>query len=347
MSKFIKEGAYGCVYRPGVNGDGKPTSSKYISKIQYNRDRTEQEPEIGKRLREKIPYYENYFAPALETCPAKIASIKKSELTKCNALSKPNQLETARSSREFVSIKIKYIGSDTLEENLNKHMKKSPTTFMEHMVDTHIYLANAVEELVKQQIIHHDIKENNIIYSKSKHAPILIDFGVAFQLNQLYKEDALRSVFFSKHTNYPPWCPETFCIASIIEKRNWEQRKIKSSELKEHMDIYFNENPIVNSELGDDEKKKYKQQWMVFLEPMNGVQGKRVVEMWLKHWNTWDMYSVNVMYYTFMYKFKLETRSEAYRTYLKSQIFGVPSKRDDPEATYKRLTKMVKESRSR
>ena len=83
MSKFLNEGAYGCVYRPGVQCNGKKMSNKYISKIQKKKGRTENEPIIGKKLKDTIPYYERYFAPAIDSCPVNLSYINQKERNKC------------------------------------------------------------------------------------------------------------------------------------------------------------------------------------------------------------------------------------------------------------------------
>ena len=45
---FFKEGAFGCVFRPGINCLGKTEEMKYITKIQMDENTSENEINIGK-----------------------------------------------------------------------------------------------------------------------------------------------------------------------------------------------------------------------------------------------------------------------------------------------------------
>ena len=69
-TKFMKEGSYGCVYKPGLKCDGTSygPNSKIISKIIKKQPRSEKEPEIGQLLKTRLPYYDRYFSPAVDSC---------------------------------------------------------------------------------------------------------------------------------------------------------------------------------------------------------------------------------------------------------------------------------------
>ena len=247
---MIDEGAYGCVFRPGIKcGDGAIDSSNYISKIQKKKERTMNEPVIGKRITEKIKHSSRYFAPALSVCDATMTKINKNELGKCKAI------RDKKREDEFVSIKIKYVGKDNLDDNMVKHQKKDRGSFLLHMMDTHQYLVEAIAELEKEKIVHHDIKSNNVMYSDSQNVPIIIDFGVSFQLKDLYKEDTLQDIFFTAYEKYPPWCFEITLIAAIIKVPGWETEKIDLGSMYDHLSVFIKENPIMILLLGPPQQQ--------------------------------------------------------------------------------------------
>lgn len=331
MSELISEGAYGCVYRPGIKCDGTIQKKSVLSKIQKKKARTENEPIIGEKIK-TIPHYERYFAPAEDVCKAILTTISKTEIQKCSVLKKKDPQD------EFVTVKVRYIGKDTLGANLMKHASVDPTRFYEHILDTHSYLASAIEELIKVRIVHHDLKLNNVMYSDTKHVPIIIDFGVSFQIDDLYNTETLKTIFFSHYEKYPPWCLEVMCISRVLEEEKWETKKLNASNLQTIVDRFFKTNPLCEG-VSQTVLNKYRTKWKAYINQMDKKAGKTVLKMLLTHWNTWDMYSVNAMY------FMLATASDpklpkTYQEYLISQLFCLPSERHSPSKTMENIEKI-------
>ena len=340
MAKKIDEGTYGCIFRPGINCDGTANSDKYISKIQLKMERTMNEPIIGKLITDKIKHASRYFAPALSVCKATLTKINKNELGKCEAI------KFKKATDEFVSIKVKYVGKDNLEENMDKHQVKDKVSFLLHMMDTHQYLAEAISELEKQQIVHHDIKSNNVMYSDSQNVPIIIDFGVSFQLKDLYKEEALQDIFFSAYEKYPPWCLEITFIAAIIKDPGWETKKVDLKILGKHLSTFIEKNPVISLITNSVEHQTgMERSWTNYLKTFENDTGKIAVNRLLETWNTWDLYSIHVMFISFMHTGKWLKRRhhpcvKPYINYVISQIQLVPKERDDPATTVEKIEKI-------
>ena len=238
MSKFLNQGSYGCIFKPGVKCDGTPSNSKYLSKIQKKKPRTENEPIIGRRIRETVENHERYYAPALEVCKANISMINPSEVKKCKVM----ENETSNVAEEFVSIKMRYIGNETLGDNLDKHYQKSPETFLAHLKDIERYLGAAVKELVRIEVVHNDLKLNNVMYSKEWKVPIIIDFGMAYEMKTLYSGNQMNTVFFTHYEKYPPWCLEKLYIGVVVKTANWENKNVEVDSLKKITNTFFKEN---------------------------------------------------------------------------------------------------------
>ena len=65
-NKKISEGAYGCIFKPGYQCNGKVINSdKYITKIQRKPETSNKEAEISQIVR-KIDHYTDFFSPILE-----------------------------------------------------------------------------------------------------------------------------------------------------------------------------------------------------------------------------------------------------------------------------------------
>jgi len=333
MSKIIDQGTYGCIYRPGITCNGNVDSKKYVSKIQKKKERTENEPILGKLITDNIRFSERHFAPALSVCDANLTKINKHELGKCKVIRENNPND------EFVSIKVKYVGKYNLGENMETHQRKDFSSFLLHMLDSHQYLVEAIGELEKEEIIHHDIKSNNVMYSDSQNVPIIIDFGVSFQLRDLFVEEKIQDIFFLAYEKYPPWCLEITFIAAIIKVADWGSQPVNIKTLVKHLSVYCAESPLMK--VIKTEVRPFKSNWEKYLNTFSNDTGKVAVNKLLVKWNTWDLYSINVMYVDFMKSVGwLELNHicvTPYIDYVFSQILCIPPERDDPATTIQKL----------
>ena len=83
-NKKISEGAYGCIFKPGYQCNGKViTSDKYITKIQRKAETSNKEATISELVR-KINHYEDFFSPIIEApCTIDLATIEDDEIKTC------------------------------------------------------------------------------------------------------------------------------------------------------------------------------------------------------------------------------------------------------------------------
>lgn len=339
MSEMMAQGAYGCIYRPGLKCNGKFDSTKYISKIQKKKERTMNEPILGKMISEKIKFSERHFAPALSVCDADLTRINKQELGKCKVI------QNSKSGDEFVNIKVKYVGKYDLGDNMKIHQKKDHSTFLLHLLDSHQYLVEAIAELEKEKIVHHDIKSNNVMYSDSQNVPIIIDFGVSFQLKELHVEENIQDIFFTAYEKYPPWCLEITFIAAIIQEPDWAKRQVDVKTLLELLSEYSENNPIMKT-IPTTSKSiiEFKTNWENYIKTFSNDTGKKVVNKLLSQWNTWDVFSIHVMYVDFMKTagwLHLDHKCTApYIDYVFSQVLSIPPERDDPTTTIQKIDRL-------
>ena len=347
QSKFMKEGSYGCIYKPGLKCDGTSfaSNSNIISKIKKKQLRSDKEPEIGNILKTHIPYYERYFSPALENCKIELSKIKKTERQKCNMFQK----HTSDEQPEYISMKMTYVGKNTFGENMDVHYENSPQSFWVHLKDSYEYLLCALEELENLHMVHYDIKETNIFYSDTKNVPILIDFGNAFQTSDLYSGSNLLSIFSLNPLENIDWprCLEVYCIANIVHgQSDWESKRVKLNVLQTQVETFFDTNSMIalteemmgslnqNMKMGLKTVSQYKQKWIQYIQSWKGKLGKTVVNDLLNHWNTWDMHSLHMMYLGFMYKYRLykNPNNSYYIAYLADQLWNIPNNRNNAES---------------
>ena len=209
---LLQQGTYGCVYYPGFTCKGKIQKIKYISKLQKNNETLSNELEIGERIR-KIKNYKNYFAPILSDCQVAVSKLQTKypqQIGQCKVVS---DAQKKSSQSEFQLNKIRYILGEDLEDTFDKkNLATNPQPFL---LDTYNYLSKSLQKLKKENILHYDLKANNIMYDKESEIPIIIDFGLSVPLDKIIPtapDPELLSHYFFDDYKYNYWCLEPIFI---------------------------------------------------------------------------------------------------------------------------------------
>ena len=179
---IIGQGTYGCVYRPNIDCKTKQIgSNEYLSKMQRKDKTSKNEIIIGKiitSLPEQI--YNNRFAPILESCPIEIGKMEEGKYSTCKMIV---QGKDKIKKTGLLSNKLQYVGKQTLGDYLESELttKQNTKQYIRKVAETHIYLLKSLETLNQIDVIHLDLKHNNIMYDDRKGVPIIIDFGLSYQ----------------------------------------------------------------------------------------------------------------------------------------------------------------------
>ena len=176
---LLSQGSYGCIFQPNLSCKGNIGSSSFITKIQKEKSSSNRETTIGKKI-QNIKHYSHYFAPILNTCTISLGTVENDEIKKCDFIN--------NTSKKFISNKIKYVGKNTLDDYLLAVYQHSPATFLKTLIHTYLDLLKSLSLLLENNIIHMDLKENNIMIDEHLEKPIIIDFGLSFDKNDLLHE---------------------------------------------------------------------------------------------------------------------------------------------------------------
>ncbi len=84
---LIAEGSYGCVFYPGLNCRGHVDTPNYVTKLQVNKQSTQNEWTVSQKVK-NIPGYAKYFAPILKQCRVRVSKDKAAEVSQCGVLRK-------------------------------------------------------------------------------------------------------------------------------------------------------------------------------------------------------------------------------------------------------------------
>ena len=305
--KLINQGTFGCVFRPGLKcGTKTIDSDQYITKVQVDSAEVNRETELGKIIT-KIPKYQYRFAPIIESCPIDISTIGSTEIKKCEVITNSTDEKTRA---RFVSNRIKYAGKNTLGDYLgnllttSNHslMSKNVGAYFTKIIDSHIYLLQSLQLLVNQSIVHYDLKENNIMYDDINQTPIIIDFGLSFQINKL-TEANYADAFYTLYAQYSCWCIEITLLCYItkrIYKNKTESpksliKKAAIDEIKEHISSYLMENEGVKQFITEKEKELFKIKIVKFVNSFHQKTWKQFMDALINTHKTWDNYALSVI----------------------------------------------------
>ena len=307
--KFIGQGAYGCVFRPFIQckRNNKPTNLQYISKIQKNTIDIQREVEYGSLIK-NIPLHRMFFAPIVDICPVDISVIPNSEVKKCDIFTKHTHIDK---NTEFISSKIRFAGKNgitqylfSISKNINKVIRKI-LTFHNHILKA-ILLLHTLES----PIIHNDIKDGNVMYDDKYGNPILIDFGLSYQIKDITPDNA--AVIFYTYEYYTPWCFDITLLSFIsreIIRGNLDNFSVNITTndidiMRGLLSKFINGNEIFRPDIhiiSNEEVDIFRQQYGIFLESFINKTWKSMFDELVNNALTWDNYGVSTMFLIILY----------------------------------------------
>ena len=335
---FINQGTYGCIFRPAINCKGNLLKSSFITKIQSEKETSDKESKIGYKIK-KIKGYSKYFAPILKTCNISIGNIKNDEIKKCDFID--------NKTTKIISNKMKYVGDKTLFDFLLSILEETPNKINDTIFDCYLHLLEGIELLHENNIIHYDLKENNIMYDEEKNLPIIIDFGLSFENSNLHKYKHLLNAFYVYGPDYKPWCFEIHIISFIL--RNIDEsdidQQISLSFLNKVIDDFLVKNTIFKYFKESDRYKQYRNTLKDFLNQYSELSYSDLISELIKYNYSWDNYSLAMIFFYFIYKTNIHTNNMKHLLKLLNEIiFSIPDKRFTIKETIERVTDIYDES---
>jgi len=323
-AKLIASGTYGCIYENAIckeEEEEKDDIVPFITKIQdpHKSDIMDDEIKIGQRI-QSIFSYEYRFAPIIKKCNVNWTEIA-SSVNECPILRKSTH------PMQYVSTKVRDLGrNNTLEQYFDKIRLLLPTDVFERkIISTYNYLKESLSELHTAGIVHHDLKENNILMDAVNNVPVIIDFGLSFFIDKDKNKDTCKRNFIFEQYDF--WCLDTY-IASYICQFNTPI----NPELV--IDKYFQNNSVFSSASSSASSSSSAQQLAdayfstdeinifraLCVERVNKYKNTTIDE-WIvpnivKHW---DMYSLSVIF-LFLIRPYSEFRNTTFIRDLKQEI---------------------------
>lgn len=283
--KLLGQGGYGCVYWPEIKCNGVKGSTKFITKIQKNNSSAANEFFIGEKIK-KIKKYNNYFKPVISKCDISLKSIESDITETCDIIN--NNIEN------YIAMKIKYIKFT----NFDEYFINSKTLIL-NIILTYSYLVNSLHLLYKEKIIHYDLKMDNILIHNN--TPLIIDFGISIYYTNI-NESNYKDYFYVYAPEYYPWCFEIQVISYIVNYSDL-QDLFTFDNIKLLSDNYIEKNPIFKY-FTKGFANNYKNSLINYLKKYSNKSNNLVIKELLKTKETWDLYSLSILYLKLIYTLK-------------------------------------------
>jgi len=287
------EGGYGCIFNPALNKKGKEMiGSKYASKIQKYDESAINEINIGKIII-KIEGYLNHFSPVLYHSKIMISRSKTNLLNKCSILKKKEQ-------STYVNMKMMWQAGGPFVDFIVS--QKNSKEVMNHLILSYNHLLRSIKILIENEVLHYDIKGNNILLQENLKLPILIDFGLSINMKKLLKADVkmktLKYYFYVFAPDYFLWPLEVHYISYLLnendEPTEEDMKDIAKKCVENNKALYKNFSPSF--------LKQYENECAKTLIEYNKNKDKlSIIKELLQYWITWDNYSLSIMYLRFLY----------------------------------------------
>ncbi len=163
----------------------------------------------------------------------------------------------------------------------------TPKTFIFHVLDTYSYLLNSLLLLNSINVCFYNVSAENIVIDKN-FKPILQNFDLCLNF-----DCHLRFSEIMKHTTDYTHKPfEVHVLFYLIMKQN----ETLTEEMIQKICSVYIQNSAVFSLLQEDNKKKYRDECVDFLQQYKEKPRDVIILDVLRYVNTWDNYSCSVIY---------------------------------------------------
>lgn len=368
-SNLLNQGGYGCVYYPAVkcNEDSDIDQEKYVSKLQVLNKSAVNEVMISKIIKE-ISGFDNFFAPIVNICDI---DLKKFDNSQTDENGETCGIINRKSHKKFALLHIPYIHDGNFNKNIIKFGVRK--TFI-GLIDCYNRLLNGIMLLADNDILHYDLKNDNILYDSVKQQPIIIDFGLSINMKNIvkmfsskkidlsYREHKLMSdKFYVFAPDYYLWCLEIHFISFFYNgsKYDFETKSEVSSEMTGGKKISFN---ISDNTLTSEYVKsictmyvtrnktlrlfnkhfrlQYLKNSIKYFNKYVGMKPDLVIKDLLLNWKTWDNFSISIMYVKIInsvFDFKQNNMIDFFYELLLQNMHYDPSKRLYPIDTFNKF----------
>jgi hypothetical protein len=303
-TELVNQGAYGCLYYPGMNCNGKTMDNlHYATKLVVHDEMAENEVTVGNIVKGIVNYGVN-FVPVIDTCVVGLEKVRRHNphaLTKCEIAptqkkkkKKQDQNQKKIPTPKFMLMKMPYIDSLYFYEYVNA-MGNNKKKIISCIFDTYSYLIESIERLGEHAVVHYDLKMQNILMNLKTDMPIIIDFGLSIPMGHHGNlEDAFWTTYFYKYSpDYYVWPLEAHVINFLQDSPS---QSLSRDDVVSICETFVSANVALRI-FSKGFRTRYLQACIAQYDPWIGVARSAVrTALLMKGWRTWDNYSLSIAY---------------------------------------------------
>jgi serine/threonine protein kinase len=205
ISQIIGEGKYGCVHKPSLKCKKTRKTINYKNKISKIMKKSEAEIEMKEyNIMEQIDRaHEYYLGAPLQCSPEKTEAAKKS-VKRCDYFSPKNLDDYRLLVMDYGGLQLKQF-ADKIYHQSSENAPKKYQKIMRDFWKESRRLFEGVLLLKRKNVIHNDLKPQNIVYDIKKRRLNFIDFGLMMMTDDI-KKMGKSSTYYNTglHWSYPP-----------------------------------------------------------------------------------------------------------------------------------------------
>lgn len=323
-NKFLGQGSYGCTFYPGIDNKGYKNNYKNtVTKITLVDFNTKNEINISNKII-KLPKFINRFSPVIRNNYVNFNIVNQSNLDfqeNCTNLQE-HYYNKSNQGTNIMLLYVYYVPGRSIKKYINSI--ELPYLYILNYTRSYLYLLSSISILNKINIAHNDLQNsNNILFNTVKNKPIIIDFGLSYNLSKFYTFNKhfdlkyIKKLFFNfRLDHYQYNIDKRFILFMINNKENnyfvyddTEDNKLKLNDINIFVDDAYdslNENFEISFFFTDEELTFYKSSsidyYKKFLDKKLYPDYYHILkELIINNFYFCDIYSLSITYLNIYY----------------------------------------------
>jgi hypothetical protein len=340
----LGQGGFGCVYYRGFDSNGAVLPTQYVTKVA--RLEKSQEIEVG-QLISKLPGYEEFFTTVIENAPVDLAVLAPGVLNQCNVIAR--HMEN-RGTPEFQLLKQLYVPHVTMLDFVKRRgifmddgvvaAAYSVPRFMNVLIGCHEHMLMALARMqAEAEVVHYDIKVQNVVLHAYTKNPVILDFGLSFSIRDVRKAlepdpstgsdtDALlrlKPFFYGYYPDYMSWSIEVHIISYLVNAASAAasvaasvaasaEPVLTAEGLVDLLNAFIDAHEYLRVQTDAFKRAYYDRMMRYYTRTAVGKPGLQLVRSYVDgdNWKRWDYYAVATLF--------LDAVQEMHKAYRPSEI---------------------------
>jgi len=314
MSKLLSQGGFGCVYYPGIrctkpkdDSDVDDDMSKYVSKLQRANFNSINEANIGLRVKQNS-LYKYFFLPVVSECPVKMASFSKTNedlVSKCEVI---KDIDKA-----YTLMKIPYANNKPIIEEIFDEIRNKKHVVVS-MLESYTHLLKGVQIMIDMDVVHFDLKSDNVLYDSDMNHANIIDFGLSIPIDKLPNKndddtkyyELMKEYFYLYAPEYYVWPIEVHVINYLLHEL--EEGEDVSGIAERIAEEYVATNKglqMFSKSFVDDFREACNRRVLDALDVARSdslaTRKRGIIDGLIKSYDTWDNYAISIIYLRYVH----------------------------------------------